>query len=215
LSRSWQAGEKEIFHEMGRKALRLTVALLPLGGLIAGAAPEIVGFVFGPTYAPAAPLLALLVFGVLAQTMLSVITTLFTAAGKPAWPFAVAGPMLPLALTGHLLLIPRWGAMGAALVTTLVAGLGAMAALLLVYRTWQISLPIATIGRSLLATGLAYLLAIFWPAPGFWLLLKFPAIILLVFLLFVLLGEFSPAEIALVRSMLSAPYHRQKRQGSY
>jgi hypothetical protein len=48
---------------------------------------------------------------------------------------------------------------------------------------------------------LAYTLAILWPTPGLLLLLKLPVIGLIVGLLFLLLGEFSAGEIAVVRSM--------------
>jgi len=202
LSRMLRAGESHPAREMGRNAMRAVIGLLPLAGMIAGAASEIIGLIFGLPYLPAAPLLALLIFGALALVMISVSTAILTAAGKPGWSFALAGPLLPLAIAGHLLLIPRLGAMGASLVTTLVAVLGALAAVLVVYHTWRILPPTATLWRSTLLCGLAYALAILWPTHGLLVLVKLPVIGLIVGLLFLLLGEFSAGEIALARSML-------------
>jgi hypothetical protein len=47
-------------------------------------------------------------------------------------------------------------------VTTLLAGLGALVAVLAVYRLWQTAPPTMTLGRSILVSGLAYTLAVLW-----------------------------------------------------
>jgi O-antigen/teichoic acid export membrane protein len=182
--------------------MRLIITLLPFAGMTAGAAPEIVSLIFGSAFLPASPLLALLIFGALALVMISVTTAILTAAGKPVWTFALTGPLLPVAVTGHLLLIPWLGAMGASLVTTLVASGGALAAVVAVYRIWRILPPAGTLGRSTLVCGLAYLLAALWPTPGVLLLLKLPAIAIVIGLAFLMLGECGTSEIALARAML-------------
>jgi len=110
--------------------------------------------------------------------------------------------MLPLAVVGHLLMIPRLGAVGASLVTTCAAILGALTTVLAVHRIWRILPPASTLLRSVLVCLLAYALADLWPTAGFLLLLKLPAIILVILFAFVLLGEFSNDEITLARSML-------------
>lgn len=201
LSRMLRTGESHLAKVMGRNAMRAVIGLLPFAGLTAGAAREIVGLVFGPPFSPAAPLLALLIFGALALTMISVTTAILTAGGKPGWTFALAGPLVPLAIAGHLLLIPRLGAIGASLVTTLFAHLGALATVVAVYRLWQILPPAATVWRSTLLCGVAYALAVLWPTPGLLVLLKLPVVGLIIGLLFLVMGEFSAGEIALVRSI--------------
>jgi len=49
---------------------------------------------------------------------------------------------------------------------------------------------------------MAYVVSAYWPAPGSWLALKLPVVALAIVLAFLLLGEFTASEIALVRSML-------------
>lgn len=39
--------------------MRLVIGLLPFTAMVAGAAPDIVHLIFGPTFLPAAPLLAM------------------------------------------------------------------------------------------------------------------------------------------------------------
>ena len=91
---------------------------------------------------------------------------------------------------------------GASLVTTVFAGLGAVATVLAVHRCWRILPPFGTLGRSVLISGGAYTLATLWPAPGLLLALKLSVIVLLIGLSFLLLGEFSAREIALGRSLV-------------
>jgi len=201
LNRVLGTGDTRLAKAMSRNAMRAVIGLLPFAGMTAGSASEIVGLIFGPAFLPAAPFLALLIFAGVARVMISVTTAILTAVGKPGWTFALIGPLLPLTVTGYLLLIPRWDAIGAALVTSLFAGLGALATVLAVYRIWRILPPTATLCRSTLLCGLASALAILWPTPGLLLLLKLPVIGLVVGLLFLLLGEFSAGEIAMVRSM--------------
>jgi len=51
-------------------------SFFPRYGMIAGAAPEIVGLLFGPQYSAAAPLLSILFVGAGAQAMISITTVI-------------------------------------------------------------------------------------------------------------------------------------------
>jgi len=115
--------------------------------------------------------------------------------------FLAEALILPLALMGHLLLIPRLGAVGTALMTTLFAVCGALGTVLAVYRIWRVLPPVSTLLRSMIISGVAFSLAALWTTPGFVLLLKLPVILLFIVLAFKLSGEFSAAEITLVRSL--------------
>jgi O-antigen/teichoic acid export membrane protein len=189
--------------EMGREAMRLVILLLPFAGLMAGAAGEIVALIFGARFAGSAQLLSILIFGALAIVMISVSTAILYAADRPILAFALAGPMLLLAIVGHLILIPRLGPIGAALVNALFANLCAVAAIIAVYRVWNISPPMLSLVRSLFICGLAYAVAALWHSAGLFLLIKLSTIALLIFPAFFLLGEFGHSEIALVRSLIS------------
>ena len=213
LGRMQRAGEDYGAKELARNVMRLVILLLPLAGMTAGASLEIVDLVFGPEYLAAAPILSVLIFGAIAFAMIPVASAILTGAGKPRWTFAVTGPLLPLAAAGYLFLIPRMGAMGAALVTTLVASVGALAAVAAVYRIWQVLPPAGSIVRSILICVLAFAVAVLWSTPGFLLLLKLAVIALLIGLAYLLLCEFSREELALAHSMLPWQTGREQPLG--
>jgi O-antigen/teichoic acid export membrane protein len=211
LSRLLRDGQASLAREISCNAMRAVLGLLPVAAMIAGATHEIVGFFFGTIFLPAAELLGMLIFGAVALVMISVAIAILTAAGKPRWTLILTGPLVPLAVIGHLVLIPRFGPLGASIVTTLLAGLGALVAVLAVYRLWHIVPPTMTLGRSILVSGLAYALAVLWPVRDFLVLPKLLVISSLVLLAFLVLGELRKSEIAMLRSILprrTAPTQR-------
>lgn len=201
LTRQLHRQEGAAARATARNAMRLILGLLPVAGLIAGAAPELLSWLFGPSFAIGGPVLAFLVFGAVALALISVATVILTAAGKPGWTFALAGPMVPVALGLYLFTIPRWGPPGAALTSAGVAGLGALAAVLAVHRLWGILPPPATLARSVLLGALAYALAA-WPVADWLLVLKLSLIGALIPPGYLLLGEFSGNERAAFGTLL-------------
>ena len=202
LSRQLADRQGERARELARDAMRVTFWLVPVAAIIAGAAPEIVGVVFGSAFMPAGPLLALLIVGAVANVMLMVSLTIMTAVGLPARTVMFTAPLVPLALGGHLLLIPRLGEQGAALVTVGVSLLGASAALASVYTLWKVWPPVGTLLRSLvvgLAVGAASML---WPTPGLFVFAKLIVLGMISLLGYWWIGEFRHGEIAVVRSFL-------------
>ena len=182
--------------DMGGQSMGAVIALLPFAAMAAGAASEITVFVYGPAYSSAAPVLAILVFGALAMAFVSVSSNILTAGGKPVWAFALVGPLVPLAIVGHLVMIPRFGAIGAASVTTGCAMLGALASAFATYRLWQILPTAKALLRSLMVSGVVYVIAVFWSAPGILLLLKLTVMTFAVLLFYLFLGEVNPRQMA-------------------
>ena len=88
------------------------------------------------------------------------------------------------------------------MVTTLLAGLGAVAAVLAVHRLRQIAPPTVTLGRSVVVSSLAYTLGVLWPVAGFLVLLKLLVISSVVLVAFLMLGELTKSELAVVASIL-------------
>lgn len=202
LSRMLRAGEFELARRTGRDAFRVVVGMLPFAAMTSGAAEEIAVSVFGETFRPAAIPLAVLMVGSVGFVAISVATAILTAAGKPRWTVVLTAPLVLLSIAGNLWLIPKMGTLGAALVTTLVGGIGALAAIVTVRHLWGVGLPMATLARSLLISVIAYVLAAGWPVTGvLFLVLKLSAIGLMVLLGFFALGEFSTAELGAARAM--------------
>ena len=182
--------------------MRVTFWLVPVAAIIAGAAPEIVQVVFGSAFMPAGPLLALLIVGAVANVMLMVSLTIMTAVGLPARTVMFTAPLVPLALGGHLLLIPRLGAQGAALVTVGVSLLGASAAVASVYALWKVWPPVGTFLRSLVVGLVVGAASMWWPTPGLFVFAKLIVLGMISLLGYWWIGEFRQGEIAVVRSLL-------------
>jgi O-antigen/teichoic acid export membrane protein len=202
LSRLLSQGDTVKAREIGRTAMRSIVWLLPFGAIVAGAATEIVNFVFGKEFLSAGPILALLIFAAIGFIGIGVTRAILVALGKPGWTFALTGPMVPLALVGYIILIPLLGGVGAAIVTTSTTCLATIMSFLAVYRIWGVLPSASTFVKSAFCSGLAFILAIVWPASGPVVIVKLVTVALIIFASFLLLGDFTADEMALIRTLV-------------
>lgn len=198
MARMLRDGERASARQLARDAMRAATAMLPFAALAAGASGEIVTAVFGGAFAAAAPLFALLIFAGVGMAAMLIANGVLTAVNRPRASAANALPLLPLALLGHWLAIPAFGAAGAAAVTASLALLGGAVALVLVRWACGASAPLTTLARAVAVSWAAYAAASSWPAPGVLLLVKLPTLGVLVLLAFAALGEVGTAERRLV-----------------
>ena len=140
--------------------------------------------------------------GAVAFVMISVLMTIVTAARPPRLTLMLSAPLVPLALAGYWVMIPRFGGLGAAFVTALCSWLGAVTIVLVVYRLWSIFPPMGTLWRSVVISVLAYAVAVMWPTTGLLLLIKLAFIGVVIPLAYWVMREFSVEEIAQARSFL-------------
>ncbi len=201
LSRLFSEKEYAKADEIGKSVIRSAFWLMPFAVVTVAAGSEIVRFIFGEAFLPAGPILSLLIFSATALFVIKVSIAILTALDKPRWTFILTGPMVPAAIAGHLFLIPRWNALGAAFVTTIVGTLAVMAFLFAVYRAWRIFPPLKTILKTTACSVTVYTLTLLWPASGLMLIVKLISLTLVILLIFRLFGEFTDREIALIRSL--------------
>jgi len=199
-------GHRELARSMSRQSIRLVLCLLPFAGMAAGAAPEVITAIYGRPFLPSAPALAILIFGTLGITMISVAVSMLIAADHFKWPFALVLPLLLLAFVGHVLLVPRLGAIGAAWVTTTVACIGACSMLGVVGRVCHILPPTSTFLRSIIVCSIAYFLSSLWPAAGPLVVIKLLLVGVAIVVSFLLIGELNRSDFTFFRVLL--------RQGS-
>ncbi len=194
LTRLRRADAEHQARRVGRAALRASLCLVPLAAIVAGAAPEIVRLIFGASFAASGALLALLFAGGVALAIMSVAVSIITAIDEHRVVSMIGLAVLVAAMAGHLTLIPRFGAVGAATVTLLCGAAGAVVSVALVHRMWGVH-AYATVAR---AAGIA--------APAYWIAAHLAGVGLLVLMLslavmsigvvvaFVLLGELDADE---------------------
>lgn len=213
MTQMLRSGRQQEAGELARGAMRIVILLLPFAGLCAGASSEIVHFIFGPSFLPAAPLLMLLIFASLAIVMISVASAILTAVGKPNWTFSLTAPMLPASIVGYWFLIPRLGSLGAAWVTTVVAIAACLAAMWMVFQLLRVSVSAATILRSLAVCSCLYVLASVWHTESAWLLLKLSVLGLGIIGAYLLIGELGAHDVSLLRATFLAQTSTRQNQG--
>jgi O-antigen/teichoic acid export membrane protein len=175
---------------IARDAMRIGLLLLPLAAIVAASSRDIVSFVFGVQYVPAAAVLRWLIFAGAAGAAIAIVVAILTGGGRPFWTLFASAPLPFVAIGAHMWAIPRYGPIGAAIVTTLCGFGGALCGTVAVYRLWKVTPPAATAVRSVVvavATGLA---ASGWSAPGPLIIIKLAVLGLGVLALLFVSGEF-------------------------
>ena len=201
LSRLMADSSFETGRVLACDATRMTLWLLPVAAIVAGSSPEVVRAIFGDAFAPAWPLLSVLIAGGVVNVVLVVALTITTAMGYPVRTVLLSVPLAPLAFVGHQFAIPRWGSGGAAVVTCVVTCVGAGAALVAIHRWWRMSPPAATWLRSGMVALAAGAVATIWPMPGIMVFVKLAVLGAAAVLSLWATGEFRPGELAEVRSL--------------
>lgn len=212
LARMRRIGQTDEARGVGRAALRVTFALVPFAALVAGTSAELVRVVFGPSFAAAGPLLALLFAAAVAVAVMTVAVSIITAADHQRIVSFLGVVVLGGALVGHVTLIPRLGASGAALVTIVAATVGALVSVVLVHRTWGVH-AYATLVRAALIAAPTYWAASAVATPGAALLaLKLAVLSAAVIGAFILSGELDTDERR--RWLTRPPFARVARAGA-
>jgi O-antigen/teichoic acid export membrane protein len=196
MSQAIGAGHEAVARRLARDALRSVAAAMPFAAIAAGSASEIVRIVYGHAFDPAARLAAPFLVAAIAIAATTVAAAVLTAAGHARVAARCAWPVLPVACAGYLVAVPRFGAMGAAVVTGAAATVGAIVALAATRATWRVAPPLATCLRGLVISVPAYLAAATWPAPGAWWFVKVCVLGAGVAAAYLALGESSSAELS-------------------
>jgi len=199
---SARADKNESAQALAQSALRAIVLLLPFAGAAAAMSEEVVALIYGAEFAASAPIMAVLIFGALAITLHSAAAAVLMAADRPGWVFALNAPLAPLALALQWSVVPIAGAVGAALVSTILAGISTAIMLAAVARVWGVTVPIKSWGRALVLTGAVVVLSQTIPVHGVALVLQLTGVTLVVATGYTLMGEITPSERRFAWSLL-------------
>jgi O-antigen/teichoic acid export membrane protein len=205
LARLRRSGAEDQARRVGRDALRVTIGLVPLAAIVAGAAPEIVRVIFGASFVASGPLLALLFAGGVALAIMTVAVSIITAIDQQRVVSMIGLAVLAAAVVGHLMMIPRFGAFGAATVTTVCGMMGAVVSLACVHRMWGVH-AYATMARAAALSLPAYWLASRVAGVGLLVLvLALGLMTVAVAVAFVVLGELDADERRRWRAVWPSP----------
>ncbi len=164
LVTSWKSGDMARFTHLMDRALRFLLAfILPIaaGGVVLGGA--VMTAVSGAAFTPAGAYLAVLLFGVVMIFWGTVFSHAIVALGlqRRMLPIYAADALVSLGL--YLWLVPRHGALAAAIITVLSEALIAVAAATVVLRHAHLRVPVSSsfriaLAAALMATALAFVL---------------------------------------------------------
>jgi len=145
LIRMHRAGREPAARRLCAAVLRAGVWLIPPTAAVTVAAPALVVWCFDEAYAEAGPLLRVLLWGGLARLIIAVGGAMLAGAGRSAWAWWAVAPAVPVAFAGYVLLIPRFGPMGAAWSTTVAGAVGVAVTAGFVYQRLSLSPPWRTL----------------------------------------------------------------------
>ena len=183
------------------QALRAGFLMLGLTLLLAGAAPGLIELLFGARYATAAPLFALLIVAAAAALLTGLAIAVLVGAGKLPWTVRLTLPLVLIAAIGHALLVPRYGAVGAAIVTASTAFIGATASCAATHILVGTSIPFATLLRSVGLGGITAWGLVRLKPSGAAVLPMLAISLVLVAIALVLSGELRPGERERIRAL--------------
>ena len=181
------------------QSIRFLICLIPFAALVSGSSEEIIMLVYGKAFLPASRFLAVIVFAALGLSLFSVSSAMIVAAGYPKRTLLSIGPALAILLICMPILTSRYGALGAAALTTASTWLGAGANTLMAARIWGIGVSCRTIVVSLLVSIPVYFLSSAWATPGFFVVVKLIVLGFLAVLLYWASGEIGVKPIRLIK----------------
>ncbi len=174
-----------------RQTMRLLLGLLvPVLVLVLANAAEMVELLYTDMYAPATPILRLLIVGIAMYTLLVVLSTIMSADGYANRAFQINLLAAVSDILLCLVLAPKYGTQGAALATLIAATIGTVAASVIVLRRFGSIVPWRSLLRACLAGGVTWGWAAWWQATGVMLLVELTVLIGFYFLVLYVLGEF-------------------------
>ncbi|MGD2147823.1 MAG: oligosaccharide flippase family protein [Anaerolineae bacterium] len=203
LALALRRGETDTARPIVTQSMRLVLCLLPLAAAAAGSAESIVGLVYGREFLPTSSIFALLAIAGAGNVLTTVNAEALIALGRPTLPFAITGPLMPLALGAHLILVPRFGPDGAAAATLALSWFGAGATAFALHRKCEVQLPWASLPRIGIVSLASYALSRLLPSAGGWTILELGGLAIGVAACLFAVGELGETEIAFARSLVA------------
>lgn len=178
-----------------RDVIRYLIALIiPSIALAAATSRELVSLFYSRTFAPAAPILTVLIIGLGALAFFLLLANIVAGAGKTKIPLALAVGMIAVSFTSGLWLISRYGLIGAAWQTTIASTIGFIILAWYTFRTFRIPVPMRTTSNVIVASAIAVLPTYVWKVSGLMVLIQYLALGLVYIICLLVLREITMAD---------------------
>ncbi len=144
----------------------LLMFLLPLISMLSTTSDKLIALLYGNSYIPAARPLSILIVGMCFWSITSVLSTIMQGYGKPGIPTRIFTILIPLDIGLHLILIPRFDLMGAAIATAATFLLGFVMSGVVIFGQFKGILSIRSLLKIAFASGLIAFIAPYLSVPG-------------------------------------------------
>ena len=202
VSKETYQGESERTSRIITDATRYTLLMASLFAIGAAAcAGDILKIVFTPIFVHGRVEMAMLAIGYLSFSMLMIFTTVASGSGKPQVSAKIMGVMLVASGLFNILAVSHFGTIGAAFASAIVMTLGAFAAWLWIARRFNVSFPLRTLLRCIVAAIIAFGISFSWQPDSKPLLVVKGAVVGII-LLAILIRDLSREELLRFKSIV-------------
>jgi len=196
VSRALEKRQRKRARAVSGQAMRFIIILfIPICFITAAASSEIIAFLFSSRYVEAAQSLTVLVLAIFFAGQMHLASRLLAAANRPGLRLVVICGLLLCGVASNVLLIPRFGILGAAFASLIVFGIGAIATTALVFRFIGVAPPVSTALRCGVAGCVVYIAGCAWPASGLAVAAKLAILSLLYAVMLFLLRELRKGDL--------------------
>ena len=181
--------------------------LIPIILLVSATSESLVSLFYSSTYLPASPPLSILVFGVGFFTILSIMTTIITASGRPRVSMLIVLILVSLSLLLNVILILLYQLDEAALATTITSFLGMGLAAGYVFKRFKTLINAKSFVKICVASIVIYVIALRLSLPLFFLPLLYIILFALYFGILSLMKELSKEDIETFKKIVFTKWH--------
>lgn len=181
----------------------MLMLLAPVVVLISATSEALVSLLYSSTYAGAGHSLSILIFGLGFFSIFFVLAHVILGSGKPGIAFAMALPLMALAIALNIVLIPRYGLPGAAWATTITAITGVTIVAAYILRRFKALIGFKSLLKICFASAIVYVIALQVSPSTSFLIPAYVGLLVLYFALLLLMREFDRQDMTALKRLAS------------
>jgi O-antigen/teichoic acid export membrane protein len=206
VSQAIARNDMELFRKYVCQTLRyVLLGLVPLIFVLSSSAKEVIEILYSANFSGAVMPLSILFFGISFSVVLSLLSTVVIGSGSPRVAMIFSLILLPLDIVLNLLLIPKYGLVGAATATTLTFFAGSVMLGIYIYSRFNTLMNVSSSLKILFASTVIYALSVILPFQGLWIILEFILLFILYAFILLIVKEISKEDIKIFRDIFTPP----------
>jgi len=137
---------------MGQSLRYLLIVIVPMAFTISSSGSNLIQLFYSDAFIAASSPLSVLIFGMSLLAVFTLFTGVISASGKPSVSVCFTAILMPIAFAANLVLIPKYGLLGAAIASTFTYGIGVILAGSFVLLKFGKCVSVLSLSRILIAS---------------------------------------------------------------